>query len=398
MYSLGITGHANIEKANQTLIEDNGNIYNKEVFETVYKEINSIVERIIQNENITKEELIFVSGMARGADEIFALYAMNYNIPIIASIPYKLEWHKNRPPRQGDIRAQAIQYDKIINYILDKQNQGCLYSKINEVPKFYNGEQYKYANFARNQNIIDESDGVMSYFKYSSPGTSHAIMKAKEYNKYIGNVSSYGNNNNILKPFKIHYDTDLFSYPTHIIIQGCNCFNTMGAGIAAIIKKNYPEAYKADLETKKGDREKLGNFTFADVNPNNEKGKVKYIVNAYTQFTHWDKEDMFYIEAFEKSLTKIIEYFLLVRKGKNKVKFSIPAIGLGLANGEIEDIYDVLNKISKKYEEQNIEINLCLHPKDIELNKKFKQLETDTKTKVSKNKSKKLQTNEKKII
>ena len=41
-----------------------------------------------------------------------------------------------------------------------------------------------------------------------------------------------------------------------VIIHGCNCFCTMGAGIAKTIKDIFPEAYKADLNTKKGDRSK----------------------------------------------------------------------------------------------------------------------------------------------
>jgi len=36
-----------------------------------------------------------------------------------------------------------------------------------------------------------------------------------------------------------------------VIIHGCNCFNTMGAGIAKLIKSRWPEAYQADLSTKR---------------------------------------------------------------------------------------------------------------------------------------------------
>lgn len=34
-----------------------------------------------------------------------------------------------------------------------------------------------------------------------------------------------------------------------IIVHGCNCFCEMGAGIARQIKKTFPEAYRADMET-----------------------------------------------------------------------------------------------------------------------------------------------------
>ena len=46
-----------------------------------------------------------------------------------------------------------------------------------------------------------------------------------------------------------------------IILHGCNCFNTMGAGIAAQIASNFPDAKLADDETLRGDAGKLGTYT-----------------------------------------------------------------------------------------------------------------------------------------
>nr|WP_218281117.1 macro domain-containing protein [Verrucomicrobium spinosum] len=68
-----------------------------------------------------------------------------------------------------------------------------------------------------------------------------------------------------------------------VIVHGCNCHCTMGAGIAKSIKSLFPEAYEADCQTKKGDREKLGTISQASVN---RDGTKLTIVNAYTQF-HW---------------------------------------------------------------------------------------------------------------
>ena len=50
-----------------------------------------------------------------------------------------------------------------------------------------------------------------------------------------------------------------------VIIHGCNCFCSMGAGIAHSIQAQFPEAYAADLMTTKGDRNKLGYFSSATV-------------------------------------------------------------------------------------------------------------------------------------
>ena len=48
-----------------------------------------------------------------------------------------------------------------------------------------------------------------------------------------------------------------------VIIHGCNCFCTMGAGIARSIKECFPEAYEADCKTKRGKLSKLGSLSFA---------------------------------------------------------------------------------------------------------------------------------------
>lgn len=46
-----------------------------------------------------------------------------------------------------------------------------------------------------------------------------------------------------------------------VIIHGCNCFHTMGAGIAKQIRQYFPEAYVADLHTGRGDLRKLGSYS-----------------------------------------------------------------------------------------------------------------------------------------
>ena len=66
-----------------------------------------------------------------------------------------------------------------------------------------------------------------------------------------------------------------------LIVHGCNCFCTMGPGIAKAIKAVFPAACDADLATAKGDRSKLGTCTFAVIDQN---GAPLVLVNAYTQF------------------------------------------------------------------------------------------------------------------
>ena len=64
-----------------------------------------------------------------------------------------------------------------------------------------------------------------------------------------------------------------------VIIHGCNCFHTMGKGIALQLAKKFPEIVNLDKQTKYGDINKLGKFFIYDT------GKY-IIVNAYTQYRY----------------------------------------------------------------------------------------------------------------
>lgn len=67
-----------------------------------------------------------------------------------------------------------------------------------------------------------------------------------------------------------------------VVIHGCNCFCTMGSGIAKQMKRKYPEVFIADKQTKSGDKEKLGTYSFAKINQTSQF----IVVNAYTQFKY----------------------------------------------------------------------------------------------------------------
>ena len=60
------------------------------------------------------------------------------------------------------------------------------------------------------------------------------------------------------------------------IFHGCNCFHTMGSGIAKQIRVVFPEAYEADLATQHADVSKLGTVSIAGT------GDGLAIVNCYT--------------------------------------------------------------------------------------------------------------------
>lgn len=113
------------------------------------------------------------------------------------------------------------------------------------------------------------------------------------------------------------------------IIHGCNCFNVMGAGIAAQVQKVFPEAYKVDQETTAGDESKLGSFTSARISKYNLT-----VINAYTQYYPGANANY---TAIEMALVKINENF----KGK---KVAIPMIGAGIAGGDWSIIKAIIIK------------------------------------------------------
>ena len=117
-----------------------------------------------------------------------------------------------------------------------------------------------------------------------------------------------------------------------VIIHGCNCFCTMGAGIAKQIKENFPEAYIKDTQTVKGDKTKLGSYTWVKA----EDYKI-IIVNAYTQYHYSGLGVLVDYEAI-----KLI--FRSIKKEFKGLKIGYPAIGAGLAGGNWKKISDIINQ------------------------------------------------------
>lgn len=113
-----------------------------------------------------------------------------------------------------------------------------------------------------------------------------------------------------------------------VIVHGCNCFNTMGAGIALQIKNKYPAAYEADTNTIKGYKDKLGNYTSAKV------GDLT-IVNAYTQYRPGLNDLKENYSAIHNVMKKIAVDF----QGK---RIGLPFIGAGLAGGDWNIIKDII--------------------------------------------------------
>jgi O-acetyl-ADP-ribose deacetylase (regulator of RNase III) len=119
-----------------------------------------------------------------------------------------------------------------------------------------------------------------------------------------------------------------------LIVHGCNCFCTMGGGIAKGIKKEFPEAFDADLATLKGSKEKLGTCSFARI----ERDGINFIVvNAYTQFDYRGTGVKVDYHAVRSCMKWIKENF----KGN---RIGLPKIGAGLAGGDWKRISQIIDE------------------------------------------------------
>ena len=121
---------------------------------------------------------------------------------------------------------------------------------------------------------------------------------------------------------------DLFENPEQfdVIVHGCNCFSTMGAGVAKIIKEKYPLAFMVDRNSKLTPEEKLGKITYTT-------STKQIIINAYTQFQWKGKHNVDYNAI--KSCMKMI------KKRFSGTKIGMPKIGAGLAGGD----WNIIKKI-----------------------------------------------------
>lgn len=141
-----------------------------------------------------------------------------------------------------------------------------------------------------------------------------------------------------------------------VITHGCNCFCTMGAGIAVPMKENFGcNEFPMEASEYKGDINKLGTIDYQTANlvlnkPNTGNLNLLSIdlvfqlivVNSYTQYRYgWnhvdgDKKPVDY-EAISLCMRKINHQF----KGKS---IGLPKIGCGLAGGD----WNIVSKILEK--------------------------------------------------
>lgn len=137
------------------------------------------------------------------------------------------------------------------------------------------------------------------------------------------------------------------------VIHGCNCYHTMGAGIAKQLNDlTGGGLLEVDKTSPFGDINKLGKFT-RYVHSNGVK-----IYNLYSQFNYGTngKEVLVHWDSVFNGICSVIE-------DSDGVKIALPYIGCGLAGGLEEDLISVLKDIESMALYDNVELVLVEYSK-----------------------------------
>jgi O-acetyl-ADP-ribose deacetylase (regulator of RNase III) len=115
-----------------------------------------------------------------------------------------------------------------------------------------------------------------------------------------------------------------------VIGHGCNCYCTMGAGIALGVKRKWPRAYDADRGTAYGDSDKLGTYSSWTT------GGLT-ILNMYTQWHYKGSNVKADYDAIRSCMRLMKQEFSGKRMG-------LPLIGAGLAGGDWSTISKIIEE------------------------------------------------------
>lgn len=126
-----------------------------------------------------------------------------------------------------------------------------------------------------------------------------------------------------------------------VLIHQCNCFNNMGAGIAPLIAKRFPQAELVDKQTIPGDLTKLGSFSHAIIEPDLEM----MVINVYGQYhySRYAKRTGTEYPALRQSLKSVAEFLRSLGQGF-PFKIGMPKIGCGLGGGNWEIVSQIIEE------------------------------------------------------
>lgn len=121
------------------------------------------------------------------------------------------------------------------------------------------------------------------------------------------------------------------------LLHGCNCFSTMGAGVAKSVSCVWPEASQVDKKDYRKPYERIGDYSYC-------RADKLCIVNLYTQYDFGIEYRRFEYGAFKRSLESFCRDFRIVNK-----KIGLPWIGCGLAGGDKRITQSILESVIDEY-------------------------------------------------
>lgn len=132
----------------------------------------------------------------------------------------------------------------------------------------------------------------------------------------------------------------------------------MGAGIAKVIRERFPAAYVADCATQRGDRKKLGTFSYAVVSaPQNPR--LKYIINLYGQYGYGHGKCFTDYEAVQSGL-ELLKYKATTGLIPNIKSIALPYLmGCGHGGGDWDKIMDIVAKV---FANSGVDVFICQLP------------------------------------
>ena len=134
---------------------------------------------------------------------------------------------------------------------------------------------------------------------------------------------------------------DIFKGTEDVIVHGCNCFHSFGAGVANQMAGLYHEAFIADRSYKpKGDKSKLGEISTWQGHSRHNDNMYITIINAYTQYNYTRTE----VDVDYDALRKCMER---VKFAVGDMSIAMPKIGAGLAGGDWHKIEGILLDVFK---------------------------------------------------
>lgn len=142
---------------------------------------------------------------------------------------------------------------------------------------------------------------------------------------------------------------DVFKAKERVLIHGCNCFNTFGSGVARVVRELYPGAYEMDKISEKGDKKKLGHYTFW-TGKHHHYDQVITVINLYTQYGYGSMFNR-RVQLEYDALREGLETIEFVYRGAS---FAMPRIGAGLAKGDWAKIKNIIEDVFIGYKKNEL--------------------------------------------